>query len=141
MLTSDELDFLKGVVTDSDYPYYVVYPESFGANNRLIHIWLSKKQIVVTDDTFKISDAVYMQMSHDEYIKEIGRGEDVTFKLPVQDTLCYTSAPNTPLYPSIWQSSGNYSYEFSIDYPKMFFFVFAAVLIGGAVSRLLFGGK
>lgn len=141
MLSSDELDFLKGVVTDSDYPYYVVYPETFGSNNRLIHIWLSKKQISVTDDSFKISEAVYMQMSHGEYIKEIRRGENVTFKIPVKDTLCYTSAPNTPLYPSIWQSSGNYSYEFSIDYPKAFIFVFAAVLLGSAISRILFGGK
>lgn len=141
MLTSDELDFLKGVVTDSDYPYYVVYPEAFGGNNRLIHIWLSKKQITVTDDVFTITDAVYMQMSHDEYIKEIKRGYNVTFKVPVENTLCYTSAPNTPLYPSIWQSSGNYSYEFDINYPKLLFFVFAAVLLGSAVSRLLFGGK
>ena len=45
MLNADELDFLKGVVTDSGYPYYVVYPESFGANNRLIHIYLSKSPV------------------------------------------------------------------------------------------------
>lgn len=141
MLNSDELDFLKGVVTDSDYPYYVVYPESFGANNRLIHIYLSKKQIVCNGDTFQIEDAVYMQMSHDEYIKTVSEGEDITFKIPVKDTLCYTSVPNTPLYPSIWQSSGNYSYQFSLDYPKTFIFVFAAVLLGSAISRLLFGGK
>lgn len=47
MLNADELDFLKGVVTDSGYPYYVVYPESFGANNRLIHIYLSKSPVEV----------------------------------------------------------------------------------------------
>jgi hypothetical protein len=141
MLTSDELDFLKGVVTDSDYPYYVVYPESFGANNRLIHIYLSKTQITVSGDTFHIDDAVYMQLSHDEYIKVVSEGSDVDFTIPVTDTLCYTSAPNTPLYPSIWQSSSNYSYEFGFDYPKLFIFVFAAVLVGSAIARFLFGGK
>lgn len=141
MLTSDELDFLKGVVTDSGYPYYVVYPESFGANNRLIHIWLSKDQISVTGDTFEISEAVYMQMSHDEYIKVVSEGDDVSFSIPVKDTLCYTSAPNTPLYPSIWQSSGSYSYDLSLDYHMIFFVIIAAVLIGSCISRLLFGGK
>lgn len=141
MLTSDELDFLKGVVTDSGYPYYVVYPESFGANNRLIHIWLSKDQISVTGDTFEISEAVYMQMSHDEYIKVVSEGDDVSFSIPVKDTLCYTSAPNTPLYPSIWQSSGSYSYDLSLDYHMIFFVIISAVLVGSCISRLLFGGK
>lgn len=141
MLNSDELDFLKGVVTDSGYPYYVVYPESFGANNRLIHIYLSKSPVKVTGNKFYIEDAVYMQMSHDEYIKTVSEGTDITFKIPVTDTMCYTSTPGTPLYPTIYQSSGNYSYEFDINYPKLFIFVFAAVLVGGAVKQILFGGK
>ena len=117
MLNADELDFLKGVVTDSGYPYYVVYPESFGANNRLIHIYLSKSPV------------------------EVSEGEDVSFDIPVQDTMCYTSTPATPLYPTIYQTSGSYNYDLDINYPLVFAIVFGACLLGGAVKSILFGGK
>lgn len=141
MLTNDEVLFLRGVVTDSGYPYYVVYPESFGSNNRLIHIYLSKSPVKVTGDQFVIVDGVYMQMSHDEYIKQISSGKDYTFEIPVSDTMCYTSTPNTPLFPTLWQTSAEVNQTVSIDYPKIFVFVFAAVLIGGAIKSILFGGK
>lgn len=141
MLNADELDFLKGVVTDSGYPYYVVYPESFGANNRLIHIYLSKSPVEVNGSHFDIKQAVYMQMSHDEYIKIISEGDDVSFDIPVQDTMCYTSTPATPLYPTIYQTSGSYNYDLDINYPLVFAIVFGACLLGGAVKSILFGGK
>ncbi len=141
MLTNDEVLFLRGVVTDSGYPYYVVYPESFGANNRLIHIYLSKSPVKVSGSSFTIEDGVYMQMSHDEYIKEVSSGEDYTFSIPVSDTMCYTSTPNTPLYPTLWQASAEVSQTVDINYVKLFVFVFAAVLIGGFIKSILFGGK
>ncbi len=56
-------------------------------------------------------------MSHDEYIKTISEGEDVSFDIPVQDTMCYTSTPGTPLYPTIYQTSGSYNYDLDINYP------------------------
>lgn len=82
-----------------------------------------------------------MQMSHDEYIKTISEGTDISFDIPVQDTMCYTSTPGTPLYPTIYQTSGLYNYDLDINYPFMFLIVFAACLLGGLVKSILFGGK
>lgn len=140
MLTSEQLEFLKGVVTDSGYPYYVVYPEPFDSNNSLIHIYLSSTPVAVTEDTFHINDGVYLQMHHDEYIEMVSNGEDYTFQIPVANSMCYTSTSDTPLYPSIFQSYGSIQNETNISYSFLFLIILCSCIISGVISRLLFGG-
>lgn len=142
MLTQDIVLFLQGVVSDSEYPYYLIYPESFGSNNDTIHIFLSKEPIEVIDNQFIIKDVNYLIMTHNAYIKPSNEYQgDITYTIPVADTLAYTSTQDTPLYPNIYQSANVTNTNIvDFNYPFLLLILVLSFLVGNIISSVL-GGK
>lgn len=142
MLSTIELYFLRGVVSDSEFPYYLIYqePQTTGQYDyRTVHVYLSKDPVEISGFDFSVSaDSVYYTISQDQYFSSVSSGSS-SGTLP-SDAACYTSTPGTPLFPDLLESSLEVKREVSYNFQLLFFVILSGCLVGGLIRSILFGG-
>ncbi len=143
MLSAVELEFIRGLVSDEEYPYYFVWQESdyiSGYSYRSIHVYLSKDPIEVSSRAYTTSsDTLDLELVNDRLVRLNSNGESCSGSVPV-DCIAYTNTSNTPYFADIY-SSVSVSREVPFNIPLVVVVVFAASLVAGVVRSILFGGK
>lgn len=143
MISSTELAFLRGVVADSEYPYYFIWQEPdriTGYSYRTIHVFLSKDPVGVSSRAFSTtSKTVAFDLVNDVEWSQVGSGT-CSGSVPV-GALGYTNTSNTPLFADILEPTLEINREVPFNIPLLVLCVFAASLVAGIVRSILFGGK
>ncbi len=143
MISTTELAFLRGVVSDEAYPYYFIWQEPerlTGYTYRTIHVYLSKDPVEVSSRAFSLSSqSVSFDLVNDVEWSQVGSGT-VSGSVPA-GALGFTNTSNTPLFADIYEPTLEISREVPFNIPLLVLCVFAASLVAGIVRSILFGGK
>ena len=142
MLSTSEVSFLRGVVSDTSFPYYVVYQEPERLNGytyRTIHVFLSEKPFEFNSRAFSSdSSIIHYSLVNDQVFSLISSNE-IPGTIP-SDALCYTNTENTPGFADLYDST-IIQRDVPFNIPLVVTVVFAASLVAGIVRSVLFGGK